>query len=70
MNRVFGRKKAPGPPAPSLGEASSGKQRVERKRENNNNTCHTWMSYIQCLEGHKYIERACDLLGMCDQIYK
>lgn len=24
MNRVFGRKKAPGPPAPSLGEASSG----------------------------------------------
>ena len=24
MNRVFGRKKAPGPPAPSLGEASTG----------------------------------------------
>mmetsp|Transcript_8153 Transcript_8153/g.14752 ORF Transcript_8153/g.14752 Transcript_8153/m.14752 type:complete len:231 (-) Transcript_8153:1265-1957(-) len=24
MNRVFGRKKAPGPPAPTLGEASSG----------------------------------------------
>ncbi len=23
MNRVFGRKKAPGPPPPSLGEASS-----------------------------------------------
>lgn len=24
MNRVFGRKKAPGPPPPSLGEASAG----------------------------------------------
>ena len=24
MNRVFGKKKAPGPPPPSLGEASSG----------------------------------------------
>ena len=24
MNRVFGRKKAPGPPPPSLGEASQG----------------------------------------------
>ena len=43
MNRVFGRKKAPGPPPPSLGEASSG---VGNQMESMDGEYSQWLYYI------------------------